>query len=320
MRIENPNVEISVEPIALEACEDAEVPQQQIEALQENNVTVSKGIARIGGARVRFTHLVPSVISDEVPIGIVNGYCGTESAYKQLAIEVALQGREVFYKRPPRTQTPFMAMRYDHLRDVLKLQSQATWGVMKAISHYSHHSQFDIYGHSMGVPIAIKAAGEKPDYVRSLILAGGAGLNGKNTFRGMLRKTVDVARNDVGGGRKELTKYVNPAVILVDTAHHVLRRPDRTVREGFTVARIDARPSLRRLHGTGINIGAILFEKDGYFKVDEVMAASGDLFDDVEITLGATHVHPQDHPIEHADVVANMSQRLAAASHLAEIA
>lgn len=311
MRIEQPDLEVSVEPIALERCSDSDVLPEQIKALQEDNVAVSRARAQIAGARVRFTHLVPSETVDETPVGIVNGFCGTESAYKQLAVELAIQGREVFYIRPPRTQTPFMALRRDHIRDVLKLQSQATWGVMKAIRSYTGHELFDLYGHSMGVPITTKTALHKPEHVRSVVLAGGAGQNGRNTFLGMVKKTVGVARKDVRQGRKELTQYVHPLVILGDTAHHALRRPDRTVREGFTVARIDDRPSLERLHNSVVKVGALLFEKDGYFNPSDVLAASGIYFDEVEVTPEATHVYPQDHPREHASDVNAMLRRLA---------
>jgi pimeloyl-ACP methyl ester carboxylesterase len=316
MSVEKTNIEVSVKPIALERCDDDDIRPEQIDALQDNRVAVARARAKIGGASVRFTHLVPSHQTDEVPIGIVNGYCGTESAYKQLAVELSLLGREVFYIRPPRTQTPFMAMRFDHLTDVLKIQSQATWGAMRAIRSYTDHEQFDLYCHSMGVPIGLKAALHKPEHVRSVVLAAGAGLNGENTFWGMAHKSVNVARKDVRSGRKGLTQHVHPAVILADTVHHVMRRPDRTVREGFTVARIDARPYVRELRKTAVNIGAILFEEDGYFPVEEVLTAcsaptpSGTLFDLVRITPGATHIYTQDHPAEHAHDVADLSREL----------
>lgn len=310
MRIENPDFELSVVPIALERCNDSDLPRQQLEALQEDNIAALRGRIKVAGSRVRYTHLVPKALTDEVPMVIVNGYCGTESAYKQLAIELATQGREVVYIRPPRTQSPFMAMRPDHIRDVLKLQAQATWGTIKGIRSYTGHELYDLYGHSMGVPIATKTAVHKPGYIRYAILAGGAGQNGHNTLPGMLKKTITVARNDVARGHQDITRYVHPTRIALDTAHHVLRRPDRTVREGYAVARIDDRDTLRRLGDTSVKIGAILFEKDGYFPPSEVLAASGDYFDDVEITPGATHIYPQDHPFEHADDVHAQVKRL----------
>lgn len=313
MRIEKPDFELAVEPISLERCGDNDIPQQQIDALHDNDVAVLRARTKIAGARIRFTHLIPSIQTDEVPVGIVNGFCGTESAYKQLAVELALQGREVFYIRPPRTQTPFMAMRPDHIRDVLKLQSQATWSVMRAIRSYTGHDLYDLYGHSMGVPITTKTALHKPNNVRSIVLAGGAGQNGQNSFRGMVRKSIDVARNDVVRGHKDIIRHVHPGVMALDTAHHVLRRPDRTVREGFTVARIDDRPTLRKLKDMPVRVGAILFEQDGYFKPDEVLAVSGHLFDAIQVTPEATHIYPQDHPEEHGSDVHGMLLQLSMA-------
>ena len=305
MSINQPILEKSEQPLVLENCTDPNISQEQINALEEQSVNVAKGMVRIAGAKVRYTHLAPEHPTDEPGIVIANGYWATDGAYSALAAELAIRGRTVTHIKPPRTQGIVASVRPEHLKDVLLLQAQALWAVMKV----QGEDQYDIYGHSMGAPIAARVANEKQERVHSLLLAGGAGMNGKNGFLGMLIKSGGLLHHDVYAGRRDLRRYTTPSIVT-DTLIHGLRRPDRTLREGVTVAREDIRPRLERVKEAGISIGALLFDEDIFFTSGSILAATGDLLDVVHRTPGASHVYPQDHPLQHANDIISVSDTL----------
>lgn len=315
MSIEKPVLETTSETLPLEHCTDPNVPAEQIHALQEQNVTVTKGQIRTSNAKVRYTLLAPEHSVDGTPVIIGNGYWATDDAYKPFAAQLALEGHTVALVKPPRTQDILPSLHPKHLKDVLLLQAQALWAVMKVMGE----DQYDLYGHSMGGPVTSRVAEEKAERVRSLILAGPAGMDGGNGFITMLGNTGVLARRDVYGHRHDLRRNGTPN-LLFGTLYHGFRRIDRTAREGITVAREDIRPRLQRIQESGIAIGALLFDQDAYFKSERILAASGYYLEAVHRTPDASHVYPQDHPVEHASDVAAMSDRLKTPAAVSSIA
>lgn len=258
-----------------------------------NDVEVCQRADRIAGATIRLSRFKPDVLSDEVPVLVNGGYCAPAEAYFNFALGLAKAGRDVTLVHSPRIQNPIQALRPENMRDVLRLQSQANWSVLRDIEYA------DIVGHSMGLVVALRSAREKHERIRSVSAAGGAGLDGPHGVAKMLLRGLS-------GG----PDFNARSGLAYKTAQHMLQDPVRTIREGLSVARVDVRSDLEAAKDHGIKIGAFLFGKDRLFNPQDVLDHSEPYFDQYEVVPHATHNFPIRHPFEHAPQQADGLNRL----------
>jgi hypothetical protein len=259
-----------------------------------NEIAVSQTVDRIAGATIRLSRFKPEALNDEVRVLINGGYCAPAEAYFSFALGLAQTGRDVTLVHSPRIQSPRQALRPDNIRDVLRLQSQANWSVLRDVEYA------DIVAHSMGLVIALRSAREKHEHIRSVSAAGGAGLDGPHGITKMLLRSIssgpDFEARSCG--------------LVYKTAQHVLQDPVRTIREGLSVARIDVRSDLEAAKNHGIKIGAFLFGNDKLFSPQDVLEHSEPYFDQYDIVPEATHNFPIRHPFDHAPQQAAALSRL----------
>lgn len=310
--LELPVSEIHTQQVALENCTDPTIPDHLLDLLQEHDIKIYKGVAAIGGTTVRFTQLI-NMTATEPGVVISGGYCAPEGGQRYLAVYTALLGRNVSYIKPPRAQSLCATLNRGHLNDVLKLQQQAIWAASRDMMQRTDMDKIDVYGHSMGGVVATGVATHKPGKVRNLILAGSAGIDGKNTFRDRAKRLPNVIRHDIIGGIGDIRNSSGNGMAL-EAGAHILKRFDRTAREGITVARADIRGQIDRVQDCGTKVGVILFGDDGFFKVEDVKAANYDrIFNAFEVIPNVTHVFPQQEPKEHSYDIDNMLSDLQSA-------
>lgn len=290
--------------------ESSAPPELYIEPLNTPDMlTITEYKTHVAGSRVDFMHFKPRYVSDQTPLIIVPGYCATVGAYEEFANQLALHGREVAYAKSPRGQHLWNALQPEHMRDVLRLQSQATWYVLKHIVDTESGGKADLIAHSMGMVVAAKLATAKSGHIRSISSAGGAGLDGPHGVTSMLRKGAGVMLHEISPHAIESPHRVVP-MVAIDTVKHVLRDPIRTLREGYAVARVDIANDLAFAKDHGIKIGAFLFEHDGFFTPNAVLSHSEQYFDSYNIVPYAQHIYPQTNPYEHALQQIDSLQRL----------
>lgn len=307
MSLEMPITEFQSQEVALEECNDSLVSANQIDALLEADISVTKARAQIGGATVRYTQLINERLADPTPIVIANGFCGTEGAYKPLAVEIALRGRNVVYLEPPRSQAICGLIKEEHFENVLLLQQQSIWVAGRESVKAVDCDQFDLFGHSLGGKTSTGVAMHKAERVRNIMLAAPTGLDGRNKLRHRITVLPQVALYDIGGGINAIRENSGNG-LAVETAGHVLKRPIRTFREGVAAARADIRKDVDELRNRGVRIGLTLFANDGIFNTDHVLHANRARNFDAPIRIipNARHAYPQEQPVEHSYDVHNM--------------
>lgn len=255
------------------------------------------GVARIAGAEVRYTYELPQQVIDEVPLLIVPGYGGVKSAYQRLRQTVAAHGKPAVSFRPPRNQSMLGGLSPAHLLQPSKLQSQASWAVMRDIEMADGPGEFDLLAHSMGGQTAINAALHKPEHVRSIIFMASAGLD-LHTLRDMRERGTNFLKEELFPNLGRLAMGHHPK-IAPDTLHYIFRNSRRTIQEGISVANCDIREKVKSLGGIGIKTAALQFPADRLFPLDGVVKHSSKLFDVFRVYSdpNAGHLTPQLDPV-----------------------
>lgn len=269
---------------ALEQLPSHEGNESFLPTIERGYVEVTQDERSIGGAIVRRTRFVPDQLSDDVPVIINGGWCAPAKLYFKLAAGVAESGRDVSVVHPPRSQDLRHSISSDNFKDVLRLQSQANWAILRELEYA------DIVAHSMGLVIALRTANQKPNNMRSISASGGAGLDGPHGVTRMALRCLG-----------EATDFnYRTGIFPLQTLSHVLRDPVRTAREGVSAARADVHLDLEQARSNGIKIGAFLFGKDKLFSPEAILHHSGTHFDSFEIIPDAKHNYPITNPAEHA--------------------
>ena len=252
------------------------------------------------GHSVKYDFFEPNIPTDDVPILINNGYCAPAIVYDALAIGLAQNGRRVIRLHPPRSVSIGRRVLGGHTTNPLKKHAQAAWAVTKHASNEFDFDQIDELGHSMGTPISLLLAAEKPQAVRSVMCTGGAGLDGAGGFVTMSAKGAKLLKNEVFDERANMVAIGARGVVAREVARHVFSHPMDTLAEGYYVSRTNSTPNLRKARSAGVLIGAILFEKDSFFQPQRVIDHIGSELDYYAVIPDAKHIHPQIYPVEHA--------------------
>lgn len=195
--------------------------------------------------------------------------------------------------------------------NVLRIQAQAGYAVMKWVGEEYGSEQADVIAHSMGGLTTTAIAERHPHRIRSISYTGSAGQDGHRSIWHRLGGTTRVVGREIVPSIQGVRSDYDPTrSILLDAAAQ-LAHPVRTLREAMTVAQADDRAGIRNLRdNTAIHLGAVLLENDGYFDPADVLTASRGLFHDVLFVKHAMHIDPVARPHHHAAVQLQMLDQL----------
>jgi pimeloyl-ACP methyl ester carboxylesterase len=167
---------------------------------------------------------------------------------------------------------------------------------MKTTQSEHGFEMFDIVGHSMGTPVSLSLAAEKPDSVRSVLCVGGAGFDEEHTLPEMIVRAGRLAKHEIAPRGLELLEGSQPVKVIAAMTGHALRHPVHTLAEGYYVTHVDARTDLQRVRAKGIFVGAIIFGDDSFFDAQKVRTRTEGILDYAEFIADGQHIRPQQLP------------------------
>lgn len=261
---------------------------------------VRQGIARIGGATIRYTLEKPQATDDQIPLILVPGYGGIKPAYRELRKAVVSGGKAAVTFKPPRAQEKFAGLHPKHALHPERLLAQAVLGVSRDVimrnGEKDGYNQVDTAGHSMGGPAVVNAGLVAPKMFRSAILMGAAGLDG-HTLRDMRERAPSVLREEVlpSLNQMRVKKDVRSVRNIVE---YVARNPWRTLAEGLAVGSGDIRDKVSRIGELGIRTATQQYAQDRFFPEAGVREHSASRFDYYHVFPDpeAGHMAPQMQP------------------------
>lgn len=271
-----------------------------VSALQETSLEEFTTI--IGGAVVSYIVETPESPIDDTPILITAGFYGIEPGYRDLRGSLAQRGKTtVTYRRGIRQGLDFFDPR--HFFKPYRLTQQSPYSVMRDLQRNHDMEKFDVVGHSMGGTTAVDIAKHHPEYFRSIVLLGSAGLNGHGLANLAVRSPMFLG--------KELLPSM-PAMVgkfNFDDARHAVEyagsNPVRVASEAVHVARHDIRRDFHILEDNGIKTVVLAFMGDEFFPVESVRQHSKKLPNEYAEIPG-NHISPQVNPEFVAGHILNM--------------
>ncbi|MCA9342701.1 alpha/beta hydrolase [Candidatus Saccharibacteria bacterium] len=257
---------------------------------------------QIGGAIVPYTVEYPEEPIDEVPVLITAGFYGIEPGYREIRNSFAEQGKiAITYRRGIRQGTDFFNPK--HFLKPYRLTQQSPYAVMKDLHTLGDFEQFDVVGHSMGGTTAADIARHHPEYFRSIILLGSAGLNGHGISNLAKRSPLFIAKEVIPAIPQLATKFDKED--FMHAVEYVSSNPIRVISEALHVAKHDIREDFTALKEANINSAIIAFTQDEFFPIEEVRLHSADLPDSYQEHPGK-HTAPQVEPKNVATTILNM--------------
>ncbi len=182
---------------------------------------------------------------------------------------------------------------------------------MKFVRDETGHTEFDIYGHSLGGDTAVNVASylaeqKKDEGVRSVILDGTCGAE-DHDFLEMLGRTKDFGKDELWPSLWPIARN-NDSRLGAQMLFHVFRNLPRTLAEGVHAGTTDVRPRLQMLGELGIARAAILSASDTYSPANSVERDSGHVFDKIYRREDpfSNHLAPQLDPVGTAIAIANV--------------
>lgn len=264
----------------------------------------------VAGAKVAITMEVPDDVLHTFPVIIVNGFCGSESAYAPLRHALARNGTIAITYDAPRIQKWHKALHPKHLIDQSLLLRQTLWAVTKESSKLLDEpympnvdEAFDIVAHSMGARTATLTAHHKPAHYRSLLLNGPAGLDGQSASTIIARIPEFL--------RKETPKTHQD--VLFGGLRYISRNPLRTIAEGLAAAHYDIRDHVRELGGLGVKSAIVAGRADTLIYARDIGEASGHGIADLFALYGdfwADHLYLQKAPVRAANAQVSLLEGL----------
>lgn len=248
--------------------------------------------AKIGGAVVPYTVEYPDNPIDDVPVLVAAGFYGIEPGYRDLRESIANQGKvAITYRRGVRQGLDFFNPK--HFLKPYRLTQQSPYAIMRDLRNTGEFEQFDVVGHSMGGTTAVDIARHHPEYFRSIVLLGSAGLSGHG-LGSLAKRTPFFVTNEVFSAIPQLVSKFSK-----EDALHALEyagsNPIRVASEAIHVARHDIREDFEKLRIANIKTAILAFKEDGFFPIEQVRQHSSDLPDDYQEIPGK-HINPQINP------------------------
>lgn len=242
-----------------------ELPNFTLEEAHEH-VFAYETTVYAGEGEVNTTRFVPDEVEDEVPVVIVPGYAGIESAYTELGYAMAYGGKRVAYTMTPVRRHGAAALHPNHFLHPLRLPSQAVNAVAKTEMYLHGDVGVDLFCHSLGGPTGIGAALHRPEYFRLINLAGSAGLTGHNALD--LARSVPGAAVDVG--RNILKLPIDRRRAARHLLHYLFDNVPRTVLEAVAISGTDINDDVQRVRDIGIKVVRTQFIRDPFFPTSKV--------------------------------------------------
>lgn len=262
----------------------------------------------IGGANVNVTIEVPDEILNPYPVVIAHGYCGSKHAYDALRNALARNGTVAVSYDSPRIQKIAAALHPTHINKPAQLLSQAIWGATRRSMQMADeldlpiHNRYDVIAHSMGGRSATLAAHHRPQFFRSVLLNGAAGLE---------PQTLPMMVGRLPRFSHEL-RGTDPSIIL-GSMSYIARNPVKTAAEGIAVARADIRQKVRELGKLGVSTAIVVGRDDFLIPAERVAKGSGVGVADLFAVYGdqdAGHLYLQKKPLQAAMAQLQMLQLL----------
>jgi pimeloyl-ACP methyl ester carboxylesterase len=201
------------------------------------------------------------VVGEGMPIVFAHGWALGQHAYKTVMHRLAEQGCQVFAPALPGFGgTPELP------RDAFCLAGYAAW-LEELIRAVGIDEKVVLVGHSFGGGVAIRAAHDYPDLVRSLVLVNSIG--GSSWKRGKV--LTSIAERPLWDWGLHFPSDVWPIrhatrvlpVILEDALPNLVRNPGSVVRVANLARRADLRPELEELKRRGLPVTVIWASRDG---------------------------------------------------------
>lgn len=257
------------------------------------------GFTRIAGVAVEYTYEAPASkkdVTDPVPVLLVPGYGGTESAYWKLRHQITQHGKPAISYQPPRTKGWLQDLHPANSLRPHRLTSQAAYAVVKDVIDSFGHESVDLSGHSMGGKTISDLALHRPELIRSLLYNASVGLD-QHTVLQMLGRALICLRRDIGPEARHLLQESENR-LAAEITHYVLRNPVRTAGEALVAASCNLERSIQTIRSHGIKTGAIQYHTDAFFPLPAFLNASQHLFDVVHVYRDphSNHLQPQRDP------------------------
>lgn len=259
---------------------------------------------KMGGTVVRMTYQEPRSHEDKTPVIFVAGLCGVEQVYRALANHVRMLGRTAVTYKSPRDTVKFSPDRLLHILHPASLQEEGLGAVVRSIERVTGHKKVDLVCHSYGTPIGTEFAVHNPQKVRSLLSIGGAGTTGENSAWSMALKGLGVLSKEIIPNYKSLVQNGNGYQIALETGLHIASNLPLVISESYYAATADLGNDFSMLHDSGVPLGMIAYERDGFFLPKDIVENTAQYFNYFKVVPNAIHLHPQLEPVTHAlDVV-----------------
>jgi hypothetical protein len=265
------------------------------------------GTELIGRGAVRYTLEIPEQVIDPVPMGIINGYMGIESAYEQLRHYIASNGKPAFTVQPHRTQAGFASLHRKHIATPHRLLSQGVWGSMRNIQNRNDvdaidTDQFDLSGHSMGgfVSAYLATHEDKHEHIRSVIFNASAGLEPHTVLEFLKYRIPRFLARELRPAIQNGLLNVDDGNAIKEEIEYIFRHPLRTLGEGLSVGSCNIQKRVILMGELGIKTAMLGYPADEMTPIDKALEHSGHLVDLAKVFpyTKAGHLAPQCYPEE----------------------
>lgn len=231
---------------------------------------------------------------------IVGGLGGVESAYANVAEEVAQAGLDAVTMNLPTYQHSHHQYHKEHLFSPERLLAQMVRRIARDIKLEYGDEPIDATGHSTGGPAITQAAHFDSELFHSITLWQSAGITKGGIARLGLR-IPSVALNGLRA-RTQLRNNLMPRTntLAREYGNYAINYPRRML-EAIAVCKSDIREPLARVVEAGTKVAAVLANRDAFFPPDEATRTLEGIGGILTSRMDGCHLLPQTHPLELAE-------------------
>lgn len=217
-------------------------------------------------------------LTDPTPIILSPGWGAGHKAYKSVAKECFMAGREVILTDPIENT---MAKESSH--NVTTMSNRLP-NVQRLIAVLEHNRtskddpnlKTDVIAHSQGSIYAVLAALERPDLVRSIVFTGPVGMIGDDSFWKIIGRFLPVVGRSLT--RDLLSNPASGFATNMSLTKHVVKHPKRAIKEIHEMAEFRMDDLLYDLRLLGVKVGILQWAADSVFphqRIEEKVAIEG---------------------------------------------
>ena len=271
--------------------------QQEAPSLERASLIIpEEHISRTGRAQSHWSYYPAPNRTQPGRLLIVGGLGGVESAYANVAENLAQNGLDTFTMNLPTYQHIHHQYHRDHLFSPERLLAQVVRRVVRDIKIEYGDEPVDAAGHSTGGPAIAQAADFDNELLHSITLWQPAGITKGGVVRLGSRipevlwngfKARDQLRQNLSARTPELAReYVGYGVNY-----------PRRILEAAAVCRSDIREPLTRVVEAGVKVAAVLVRNDAFFHADEAMRTLERIGGIRAFLMNGCHLLPQANPM-----------------------